>query len=317
MTTRSEVLAALRESAESGVSGETLAARLGVSRVAVAKHVGALRDAGYVIQAVLGSGYRLILTPDAPLPDEVAPRLRSELWARLEGGTTTGSTNDDARALAIGDAPEGTVVLAALQTAGRGRLGRSWESPAGGVYLSAVLRPQVAPAAVSSLALAVALGVACGLESLGFEPRLKWPNDVLLEDGKVAGILLEMNAEADRVDYVVVGVGLNVRRPQHGAFEGAAYLTDHVESVRAARATAAVLDGIARTYSVWTERGFAGLAHDYASRSVLAGSAVSVRDLQGRVRAKGVVVGVDDDGRLLVEARGEVAAVSSGEVTLR
>ncbi len=299
------------------MSGEVLAERLGVSRVAVAKHVGTLRGSGYVIEAAPGSGYRFRSAPDTPLPDEVTPLLDSTFWLDLRGGGSTGSTSDDARSLAAKGAPEGTVVLASRQTAGRGRLGRSWESPDGGVYFSAVLRPQVAPVAVSSLALAVALGVARGLESLGFEPRLKWPNDILLATGKVAGILLEMSAEADRVDRVIVGVGLNVRPPASGSFPGAAYLADDATEVRVAPVTAAVLDGIAEAYEAWREHGFSEVRDEYARRSALDGSDVSVRDLQGTVRAHGTVVGVDSEGRLLVEAAGGVSAVSSGEVTLR
>lgn len=317
MTTRSKVLSALRASGEAGLSGEALAARLRVSRVAVAKHVNGLRDAGYAIEGVPGRGYRLLATPDAPLPDEVAPFLGSRMWVRLEGGGTTGSTNDDARSLAARGAPEGTVVLASRQTAGRGRLGRSWESPDGGVYLSIVLRPQVAPVAVSSLALAIALGVARGLETLGFETRLKWPNDVLLAGGKIAGILLEIAAETDCVDRVVAGVGLNVRRPKAGAVEEAAYLSDIDPEVRVAPVTASVLDGIAEVYAVWRERSFAALRDEYARRSALDGSSVSVRDLRGTVRAQGMVVGVDSEGHLLVDGDDGLTAVSAGEVTLR
>ena len=133
--------------------------------------------------------------------------LRSGLWTDLSGGGETGSTNDDARALARAGAEQGTVVLASRQIAGRGRLGRTWESPEGGAYLSAVLRPAVSPSDVSSLALVIALGVAEALEGLGLTPSVKWPNDVLVDGAKLAGVLLEMAAEADRVDWVVVGVG--------------------------------------------------------------------------------------------------------------
>ena len=146
MTTRDAVLAALRDAGPAGVSGERLARELGVSRVTVGNHVGALREAGYEIEASPGTGYRLVAAPDLPLPSEVRPLLTQGFWTRLEGGGATASTNDDARRLARDGAPEGTVVLASEQTGGRGRLGRAWSSPVGGAYLSAVLRPTVAPA---------------------------------------------------------------------------------------------------------------------------------------------------------------------------
>ena len=321
MTTRDNVLAALKEAGDAGVSGEALARELGVSRVAIGKHVGALREVGYEIVARLGTGYLLVSVPDAPLPAEVAPALESSLWVRLEGGGETASTNDDARTLARGGAPEGTVVLASRQTAGRGRLGRTWSSPEGGVYLSAVLRPPVAPAEVAPLSLVMGIGVARGLKALGLDVALKWPNDVLLSGGKLAGVLLEMAAEADRVDWVVTGVGLNVRRPD-GADERAsagtvAYLTDALPGIRIARATASVLDGIASAYAEWLAAGFEPLRTEYESRSALAGRAVVVSDASGAVRAQGDVVGVDGDGRLLIVGSDGVQAIVAGEVTLR
>lgn len=318
MTTRDDVLAALRDAGASGVSGETLAGTLGVSRVAVGKHVKVLREAGYDIVAELGAGYRLVSAPDAPLPAEVRSALRSGFWVRLEGGGETTSTNDDARALARGGTREGTVVLASRQTAGRGRLGRAWMSPDGGAYLSAVFRPLVAPFDVAPLSLVVGVGLARGLASLGAQVQLKWPNDVQLSGRKLAGVLLEMAAEADRVDWVVAGIGLNVHPPADAArSQGAAYLSDDVPGVRIAEATAAVLDGVAGAYAEWQAGGFAPLRGEYDALSALTGRSVAVSDLSGTVRARGDVVGVDDLGRLLLAGSDGVHAVVAGEVTLR
>jgi BirA family biotin operon repressor/biotin-[acetyl-CoA-carboxylase] ligase len=319
MTTREAVLEALRESGSVGLSGEALAASLGVSRVAIGKHVNSLRAEGYVVDAIPGSGYTLRSLPDSPIPAEVSRLLRSGFWQQLSGGGETGSTNDDARSAARAGAPEGTVVLASRQTSGRGRLGRSWESPDGGAYFSAVLRPAVSPAEVSSLALAVALGIAEGLEALGVSPQLKWPNDVLADDdGKVAGILLEMAAETDRVDWVVVGVGVNVRRGvgSDAGAPGAAYLRDSTTST-VPEVVAALLDGIAAAYRRWLAGGFAALHSAYESRLSLLGAPVRVSGIDGTVRAEGRVLGVDAEGRLLVESEQGVAAIVAGEVTLR
>lgn len=314
MSTRSAVLDRLRGGGE--VSGESLATELGVSRVSVGKAVAALRSLGYEIDAVPGTGYRLISAPDAPLPTEVLPRLTDPLWVRLEGGGETGSTNDDARALARAGAPEGTVVLASRQTSGRGRLGRSWSSPAGGVYLSAVLRPSLAPVEMGPLALVVGLGIARGLDRLGVTVGLKWPNDVLMSGRKLAGILLEMTAEGDRVDWVVVGLGINVRRPDD-AHDDAAYLTDTHPTLSIPQVTASVLDYVAGAYREWLGAGFSVLAEEYRKRSTLAGAHVAVRSIDGVVHAEGEVVGVDDAGRLLLAGPSGTTAVSTGEVTLR
>jgi BirA family biotin operon repressor/biotin-[acetyl-CoA-carboxylase] ligase len=329
---RALVLSALR-AARSGVSGETIAARLGVSRVAVAKHVAALRALGYRIDAAAGRGYRLLSAPDAPLPLEVEPLLSSATWGPLSGGGSTGSTNDDCRALAAAGAPEGAVVLASAQTAGKGRLGRTWASPEGGVYLSALLRPSLAVADAGPLALVVGIGVARGLESLGAEVGLKWPNDVLTlgpgepggtaagarparPAGKIAGVLLESMSEGERLSWVVAGVGIDVRRPPTPA-AGAAYLDDVAGPRPLASAAAAVLDGVAASYERFLDAGFAALAEEYASLSVLDGRVVRVSDRDGRPVADGVARGVDATGRLMVETAGGPVAVASGDVTLR
>lgn len=332
MSTRDDVLNALRGTG-CEVSGEAVASELGVSRVAVSKHVSALRDAGYEIASAPGSGYRFVSAPDLPLPAEVEPLLRLSLWTSFEGGGATESTNDDARAAARNGVLEGAVFLASSQSAGRGRMGREWVSPPGGVYLSVVLRPRVAPAEVSSLTLAVALGVAMGLERLGIRPKLKWPNDLLLNGGKLAGLLHEMSVESDVVEWVVAGVGVNVRRPAAGSSGGggvarpadgvlatdAAYAEEAAgRALTLAEVAAAELDGIAGAYAAWRAGGFSALRAEYEARFALAGEQVAVRDAMGVVRASGEVLGVDDEGHLLVRGSdGVVHAVLAGEVTLR
>lgn len=315
MSLRDDVLEALRYAGAAGVSGEALATELGVSRMAVSKHVAALRDAGYRIGSRSGVGYVLLGAPDAPLPAEVRHRLASTMWVRLEGGFETASTNADAIALAREGAPHGTAVLAARQSAGRGRLGRAWESPKGGSYVSALLRPALAPAALSGLPLAVAVGIAGVLAGRGVEVALKWPNDLLLGDGKLAGVLLEMAAEADMTEWVVVGVGLNTRRPSH-ATPGAAYLEDVIAGISPADATAIVLDGIATGYRLLIEEGFEAVRAAFEPLDALRGAQVRVRDATGELRAEGIAGGIDGDGRLLVDTGRATVPLSAGDVTL-
>lgn len=321
MTRQSEdrriaVLCALRE-ADSEVSGQTLAEELGISRVAVRKHIAALRDAGFGIEARRGGGYRLLSTPDAPVPLVVRPLLTTSFFTRLEGGLATGSTNDDARELARAGAPEGTVVLAAQQASGRGRLGRSWASPRGGVYASIVLRPAVETPDAIVLPLVVGLGVARGLGSLGVDVRLKWPNDLLDDRGrKVAGVLLEGLSEGWRISWIVAGVGVNVRNAPRG--KDAVSLDDLAgHGIPIARVAAAVLDGIAQTYQTWTDDGFESLRSEYDERAWLTGRDVIVSDASGSVIASGLVTGMDAVGRLLVSSAGGEVAIVAGDVTLR
>ena len=343
---RALILRALK-AAPSGVSGEALAHDLGVSRAAIGKHVVALRDLGYSIDAAPGAGYRLLAAPDAVLPLEVAPLLRSRLFSDVRGGLVTDSTNDDVRALAAAGAPEGLVVLAPEQRAGRGRLGRDWVSAPGGVYASVLLRPRLSQAELSPLALVVGLGIARGLESLGARVRLKWPNDILTEGGdKLVGILLEGMTEGVRMAWIVAGVGVNVRRPMVEAVADAvvgdravdadpvatnsaapgsvtapapAYLDDITDApVPMAVVAAAVLDGLADAYARFTTEGFApDLKAEYGSRLCLTGQEVRVSDPYGKLIAEGTCEGVDEWGRLVVHRLGDEVHVPAGDVTLR
>jgi BirA family biotin operon repressor/biotin-[acetyl-CoA-carboxylase] ligase len=308
------VAAALAQAGAAGVSGEAVAAGLGISRAAVHSHVEALRRLGYEISSSPRVGYRLLSAPDLCIPEEVWPRLADVLWVSCVGGPVTGSTNDEAKRLARAGAAEGTVVAAAAQTQGRGRMGRQWESPRGGAYVSCILRPTLPPSALSALPLAAAAGLARGLGTLGMDVLLKWPNDVESRGRKLAGILVEMAAETDRVEWVVIGCGINVADRPHS---GAACVRDVAPAVGSADVAAAVLDGIAGVYREFLARGFEPLREEYEARSSLTGCDVRVREHTGSVVAEGRVAGVDPDGALVLHTPDGQRRIVSGEVTLR
>jgi BirA family biotin operon repressor/biotin-[acetyl-CoA-carboxylase] ligase len=269
---------------------------------------------------------------DAPAPispERIAELLRgtsAEGW-RVVGGGVTGSTQDDARALADAGDPGPVVVVSERQTAGRGRFDRSWESPTGGVYFSALLRPALPIEAAPALPLAAGLGIARGLEAafgddLGI--RLKWPNDLRLPgaagDGapaKLAGVLVQSAVAGNRLAWVVVGCGVNVVPPGSPA-PGAAYLADVLGGrPDPAAVVAAAVAGLAEALDTLASAGFSGLADEYASRSDIIRTEVTVRDAGGGAVASGVVSGFDETGRLVLLADGVETAVAAGEVTLR
>ncbi|MDY0087062.1 MAG: biotin--[acetyl-CoA-carboxylase] ligase [Coriobacteriia bacterium] len=257
-------------------------------------------------------------TPGALDATEVHRHLTSDMWVRIETAAETGSTSDDAAALARAGTPHGTAVLASRQTDGRGRLGRRWESPAGGVYVSAVVRPMLPAADLTALPLAVAVGVAGAITRLGGDARVKWPNDVLVSGGKVAGVLLELNAAGGRADWLVIGVGLNVSRPLGGHTEGRTYLADHVRCISCTKAAAMILDGIAEGYRLLVDDGVGAIRGALGVQDVLSGSEVTVREADGSVLARGRAEGIDDVGRLLLAGEdGRMRAIASGDVTLR
>jgi BirA family biotin operon repressor/biotin-[acetyl-CoA-carboxylase] ligase len=200
---KGQILESLRECSEY-LSGETLSNQLGVSRVSIWKHIHSLEKDGYVIDAD-PKGYKLISSPDLLHPYEF-PGLEQKIHYFPE----IGSTMDAARELAKKGAGEGTIVIAEAQTRGRGRLSREWLSPEGGIYFTFVLRPRISPAYAPRINLMASVAVAATIRKLlGLKAELKWPNDVLIEGRKVCGILAEMDAEMDVVNFVNVGIGIN------------------------------------------------------------------------------------------------------------
>ena len=200
---KGQILKALREYG-GYLSGEKLSNQFGTSRVSIWKHIRSLKADGYVIEAS-PRGYRLVSSPDLLLPYEF-PGLEQGIHYFPE----ISSTMDAARELAKKGVGEGTIVIAEAQTRGRGRLSREWLSPEGGIYFTLVLRPKMSPAYAPRINLMASVAVAATIRKLfGLKAELKWPNDVLIEGRKVCGILAEMDAEMDVVNFVNVGIGIN------------------------------------------------------------------------------------------------------------
>jgi BirA family biotin operon repressor/biotin-[acetyl-CoA-carboxylase] ligase len=209
------ILDSLRRAAGRTCSGEVLSNELGVSRTQVWKHIQTLRSRGYRIHAEAGDGYRLDGVPDRIYPEEIADGLTNRWLARdIRYFDTLDSTNRVALELAREGAARGTTVVAEGQTAGRGRLGRSFHSPPHlNLYTSIVLRPHLNTAQAPTWILASAVAVAESIAAtVGDEAsvEIKWPNDVLLSGKKTSGILMELGAEATRVEYLVLGIGVNL-----------------------------------------------------------------------------------------------------------
>jgi len=200
---KGQILKALRECSDY-LSGEILSEQLGISRVSIWKHIRSLKKDGYVIGAS-PRGYRLVSSPDLLLPYEFP-----DLEQRIHYFPEIGSTMDAARELARKGAGEGTIVIAEAQAHGRGRLSREWLSPKGGIYFTLILRPSISPAYAPRINLMASVAVAATIRKLfRLNAELKWPNDVLIGGRKVCGILAEMDAEMDVVNFVNVGIGIN------------------------------------------------------------------------------------------------------------
>lgn len=298
-------------SAGGRVSGAVLARRLGLSRAAVHKRIQTLRRRGYAIDGASRLGYRLDAAPD--IFDPAAIRLA---WVHPLHKESTASTQDDAKALALAGAPEGTLVVADRQSAGRGRLGRVWSSPAGGLWFSLVLRPKIRPEAAPALALVAALALARAVKRFGVEARLKWPNDVWVGEKKLAGLLTEMSAESDRVHWLVLGVGVNVANPPPAEARTPAVSLAGLLPKPPARAAllAGWLKEFHGAYGTYQRRGFTPFRAAFERLSVLKSRPVSF-EADGGLR-RGEVLGVDGEGRLRLRTPGGTVVFRGGEVSL-
>ena len=299
------------------ISGEELSRQLNISRAGIWKHIRQLRRMGYDIVAVPHIGYRLVSAPDKLLPFEVCFELGTRFIGRkVFYYEALDSTMDVAFRLAMDGEPEGCVVCADSQLKGRGRMGRRWASPKGsGVYLSVILRPSLHPSDASRLTLLAAVAVCDAVKEVcGFCPSIKWPNDLLVGSRKLAGILTELNAEADRIRFVIIGIGVNVNTPL-------SFLPKHSTSLRheTGREVARVnflqelLRQMERWYGILRKDGFYPIAEAWKQRSSTLGRRVRIVDVSGVV--EGVAVNLDECGGLLVRSdSGVLVKKMSGDV---
>jgi BirA family biotin operon repressor/biotin-[acetyl-CoA-carboxylase] ligase len=320
------VLESLRRADGRVTSGEKLSADQGVSRAQIWKHVEALREQGYTIEAAPGGGYRLCTTPDRLYPEEIHAGLATRWLARdIRYFDSTDSTNRVALELARSGAVHGTTVVAEGQSAGRGRLGRSFFSPPyRNLYTSIVLRPRLETAQAPTWILAAAVAVAEAVEASVDDPgsvEIKWPNDVLLGGLKTSGILMELGAEASRVAFLVLGIGVNLNVDRSEFPEEfralATSLSSHTGRPIDRTAFARCLyNRLESTLDACAQGGFAAMRPAFEARFRMPGRRVRVLELDGSELA-GRVVGIDADGALRVRRDdGHEQRVVAGDVTI-
>ena len=315
------VLAFLAEAGDDFVSGEAISGKLGLSRAAVWKHVNALRGQGYRIEALSARGYRLTAIPDRLGALEIGPLLNThDLGQTLHCSEELPSTNDRARELADAGAAHGEVVVAESQTAGRGRRGRAWASPAGrNLYLSVILRPNLPPQRAPELTLVASVAACDACRKAGVEVGIKWPNDLLVGERKVAGILTELSAEPDLVHWVVLGIGVNLNSgsgdfPADLRGVATSLSIERGQPVPRALFAAALLSELEQWLDRHAAEGFGPVREAWRERSVTLGREVRVDADGGEI--SGVAEDVDASGALLVRGRSGLVRVVSGDVRM-
>lgn len=316
------ILRLFREAGRGFVSGEMISRELQVSRTAVWKHINGLRDAGYKIEAIPSRGYHLLSSPDILSVEEVRQKLSTtRIGRQLVCLAETASTNADAFRLAEAGADEGTTVIADAQSGGKGRRGRVWSSPAGvNLYCSIVLRPAIMPHEAPQLTFLSAVAVARAIEgTAALNPEIKWPNDVLINGRKVAGLLNEMSAETDRVNFVILGIGVNLNMtraqfPTDLRSPATSLLQEKGLPVNRAQFAARMLGELDRLYADFLLHGFGPVRDEWQQRCNAAGREVVVSEA-GVETVRGMFHGIDGDGALLLRfPGGTVERILSGDV---
>ncbi|SPD73026.1 Biotin--acetyl-CoA-carboxylase ligase [uncultured Desulfobacterium sp.] len=322
MLTKDQLLSYLKKRRGKWVSGELLSNEFSVSRAAIWKHVCKLRDDGCIIESSPKKGYLLNQDPDLIIPNEIRDGLSTSLFGQreIEYFKVLGSTNTKAKELAEGGAAEGSLIIAESQTDGRGRRGRSWLSPAGeGIYATLILRPAMSPAGAPKITLMTAVAVADAILSVAeLDVQIKWPNDIMVKGRKLAGILTEISTEMDSINYIVVGLGLNVNNPdfpEELANQATSILIETGRSPSRLCLLKAYLEQFEKYYRMFIQGHFKEIMKRWKELSEIIGREIMI-DVVGESHL-GKVVDIDDDGVLILQnGKGEIHRIFSGDVTV-
>lgn len=318
------ILRLLKERRLEYVSGEEICKNLDVTRTAVWKHIQALREDGYGIDARPRAGYMLTGVPDRLYPEEIREGLSTQIIGRkVFYCDSVSSTNDLARELARKGAGEGSLVVAEEQTGGKGRLGRGWYSPKyKGIWFSLLLYPPVNPSEASQVTMMAAVALASAIrDETGIVAGIKWPNDLLVGGKKICGILTEMSAEMERINHLVLGAGINANQdqtdfPEEVRSTATSLKVEAGRTVSRVRLLQASLAEFERWYRIWLAQGFSPVLARWKEMSISLNCPVRIHTLNKSW--DGWAEDVDEDGALLLRLPdGGLQRLVSGEVSLR
>ncbi|MDD2619746.1 MAG: biotin--[acetyl-CoA-carboxylase] ligase [Syntrophomonadaceae bacterium] len=304
------------------VSGKQLAEHSGISRVAVWKHIEALKAEGYYIQGVSGRGYRIEDLPNILIPEIIEKNLSTRIIGRkLQLFIEVDSTNQVARNLLRDNrAGEGAVIIARQQTGGRGRRGRSWESPVGGLWFSLISRPGLALPETALLSLVFAVAVSRALEKFVVSPvQIKWPNDVFINRKKVAGILLEMSGELEQAEYLISGIGINVNQNMIGLGSNKLKMATSLQIESGQQqdlnsVLAEVLNRLEQYYLCFLDNGFPSILAEFKDRCWHLGQNIKV-EANNRVW-QGRNIDIDESGSLLIDTGQKIERLTTGDIAV-
>ncbi|MFZ7943058.1 MULTISPECIES: biotin--[acetyl-CoA-carboxylase] ligase [Bacillaceae] len=304
---RKKLLDAFTDAGESFLSGQHLAELIGCSRTAVWKHIEELRKDGFELEAVRNKGYRIVKTPERITADEIRLGLTTDFIGRnIHYEESVETTQKIAHQFANDDAPEGTVIIAEEQRSGKGRMNREWHSPKyTGIWMSLILRPNIPLIKTPQLTLLTAVAIVQAMEEeTGLQPEIKWPNDILLSGKKVTGILTELQAEADRIHSIIIGIGINVNQakedfPSELQEKASSLSIEKGELISRAGLIRSIFKYFEKLYLLYLGQGFYPIKLLWEGYAVSIGKILRARTLTNVIEGK--ALGITDDGVLKLE----------------
>ena len=305
------------------LSGQDLSDVLRISRVAIWKHIKKIQELGYVVESKQKLGYKLISNSDLLLPWEITSGLKTKIIGQQAYiFDSLDSTQNQALKMAGDPANDGSVIIAEKQTGGKGRSGRKWVSPKGGIWLSLILYPKFDISITTLFPIASALALSKAIEQVfKISPELKWPNDLTIKSKKLAGMLVDVSLESNKIEKLVLGVGINFDVDVKGIektlkktpnFYGVASLGEHKKEVKASYLVQVFFIELEKIYESLNKKDIKKIISEWTERSSTIGKEIEIDTVNGKI--KGKAIKIDDDGALVINSNNKMTKIIAGDI---
>jgi len=299
------------------ISSETVANNLNITQDSISKKIKSLQKLGYKIEYVKNKGYRLISNPDMLIPEEIATGLNTDIIGKdVFYFKSISSTNIYAKQLADKGIKEGVVVVADIQTHGRGRKNRAWLSPFGGLWFSVILRPKILPEKGMFVTMVASIAIVQAVKEItGLIPVIKWPNDILINGKKICGILTEIDFKKNIINYVIVGIGINVNNEINDEIkEIASSLSIEVGSeISRTKLLKIIIEYFNKNYNNIINSDFDTIKKLWSSYAKIIGKVVKIKDNEKTI--SGIISDIDENGYLILKTNDNIHKIFNGEIS--
>ena len=317
-----KILSLLKSHKSEYLSGQDLSDVLKISRVAIWKHIKKIRSLGYKIESKQQSGYKLVDIPDLLLPWEITENLKTKfIGKRAYYFDSIDSTQDFALKIASQDNENGTVIISKKQTGGKGRMKRKWFSPVGGIWMSVIIHPDFDISNVTLVPIATSLALCMAIEkTIKIRPKLKWPNDITIKGKKVAGILVDTSIESNKIESLILGVGINFKIKQEKLKKNIVNSPNYYGATTLVKKNESALHLVQQfLYELevifqWINSGLTKkIIFEWAKRSSTIGKNISI--INDKKIVTGKAIKIDNDGALIISKNKQTTRILIGDVT--